>query len=139
VAWLSLGDKMRSQIFRHQRSAESKIWTWFHSCGNFIGCLGPNCVIFTQSIDPLLLPLTVFHFTRIGRVAVYQPHCLHHLHSGKFRSNEVANFARNEKHFDVCTQVSGCSLSRVRNMFPSSHQDIRIDRNLIILPNIPWL
>jgi hypothetical protein len=25
VAWLSLGHKMRSQIFRHQRSAESKI------------------------------------------------------------------------------------------------------------------
>jgi hypothetical protein len=83
-----------------------------------------------------LLPLTVFHFTRIGRVVVYQPHCLHHRHSGKFRNDEVANFARSEKHFDVCTQVSGNSSSRLTKRFPSSNQDMTIERKLIVLSNI---
>jgi hypothetical protein len=65
---------------------------------------GGNCVIFTQSVDPILLPLTVCHFTRISRDVVRQLQCLHHpygRHFGRIRNDEIANFARSEKMFSM--------------------------------------
>lgn len=77
---------MHLQIFHRLRAAESKIRTWFHSCGNFIGCPGPFCVIFTQTPNPFLLPLTVCHFARIACVVVYHHH---HMHIAPSRHNAM--------------------------------------------------